>query len=120
MKHEFEYQYELISRGAVEMLPEQEFKERLKKSIDEDKPLRVKQGFDPTAPDIHISNNFLKYSMNQKPRFITMAIGFPKCLLKIFWNWRLNSRSPACWKEMILISDIKRAIRYQYMNYIIP
>ncbi len=56
MKHEFEYQYELISRGAVEMLPEQEFKERLKKSIDEDKPLRVKQGFDPTAPDIHIGH----------------------------------------------------------------
>ncbi len=38
------------------MLPEGEFQERLKKSIDENKPLRVKQGFDPTAPDIHLGH----------------------------------------------------------------
>jgi len=56
MKTEFERQYELISRGAVEMLPEEEFKERLLKSIAENKPLRVKQGFDPTAPDIHLGH----------------------------------------------------------------
>jgi len=56
MKTEFERQYELISRGAVEMLPEEEFKERLRKSIAENKPLRVKQGFDPTAPDIHLGH----------------------------------------------------------------
>ncbi|SYZ73399.1 Tyrosine--tRNA ligase [Candidatus Zixiibacteriota bacterium] len=56
MKQEFERQFELISRGAVELLPEEEFKERLRKSINENKPLRVKQGFDPTAPDIHIGH----------------------------------------------------------------
>ncbi len=56
MINEFKEQYELISRGAVEMLPEEEFKERLKKSIAENKPLRVKQGFDPTAPDIHLGH----------------------------------------------------------------
>ncbi len=56
MKSEFERQYELISRGAVDILPEEEFKERLKKSIEENRPLRVKQGFDPTAPDIHLGH----------------------------------------------------------------
>jgi len=53
---EFEKQYEIISRGAVDILPEEEFKARLKKSIKENKPLRVKQGFDPTAPDIHLGH----------------------------------------------------------------
>jgi len=53
---EFEHQWREISRGTVEMLPEGEFAERVKKSIRENKPLRVKQGFDPTAPDIHLGH----------------------------------------------------------------
>lgn len=53
---EFERQWKIISRGAVELLPEGEFQARLKKSIAENKPLRVKQGFDPTAPDIHLGH----------------------------------------------------------------
>ncbi|MCX6827006.1 MAG: tyrosine--tRNA ligase [candidate division Zixibacteria bacterium] len=56
MSKEFERQFEIISRGAVEVLPEEEFKERLKKSIEDNEPLRVKQGFDPTAPDIHLGH----------------------------------------------------------------
>lgn len=56
MKTEFDRQFEIISRGAVDILPEEEFKERLIKSITENKPLRVKQGFDPTAPDIHLGH----------------------------------------------------------------
>lgn len=56
MKSEFERQYEIISRGAVDLLPEEEFKERLKESIDKNIPLRIKQGFDPTAPDIHLGH----------------------------------------------------------------
>ncbi len=53
---ELERQFELISRGAIDLLPEDEFKAKLKKSIKENKPLRVKQGFDPTAPDIHLGH----------------------------------------------------------------
>jgi tyrosyl-tRNA synthetase len=53
---EFERQWQLISRGTVEMLPEEEFKVRLAESIRDNKPLRVKQGFDPTAPDIHLGH----------------------------------------------------------------
>jgi len=53
---ELERQYEIISRGAIDLLPEDEFRAKLKKSIKENKPLRVKQGFDPTAPDIHLGH----------------------------------------------------------------
>ncbi|KAA3633918.1 MAG: tyrosine--tRNA ligase [Calditrichaeota bacterium] len=53
---EYEKQWKIISRGAVDILPEGEFQEKLKKSIAENKPLRVKQGFDPTSPDIHLGH----------------------------------------------------------------
>nr|MBN2277956.1 tyrosine--tRNA ligase [candidate division Zixibacteria bacterium] len=56
MLSEFEKQFEIIARGAVDILPEEEFRQRLKKSINQNKPLRVKQGFDPTAPDIHLGH----------------------------------------------------------------
>jgi tyrosyl-tRNA synthetase len=56
MEKDFNKQFEIISRGAVDLLPEEEFKERLKNSIKKNRPLRVKMGFDPTAPDIHLGH----------------------------------------------------------------
>jgi tyrosyl-tRNA synthetase len=53
---EFDRQWQIIARGAVDLLPEDEFKSRLFESIKENKPLRVKQGFDPTSPDIHLGH----------------------------------------------------------------
>lgn len=53
---EFERQWKIISRGTVDILPEDEFKQRLMESVRENKPLRVKQGFDPTSPDIHLGH----------------------------------------------------------------
>jgi len=49
-------QLELISRGAVEIIPEEELIKKLERSIKENKPLRIKMGFDPTAPDIHLGH----------------------------------------------------------------
>ena len=49
-------QMEVIRRGAVEIIPEEELIEKIKKSIETKKPLRVKQGFDPTAPDVHLGH----------------------------------------------------------------
>ncbi len=49
-------QLEIINKGVVSLLPQDEFTARLKKSIETDTPLRVKQGFDPTAPDIHLGH----------------------------------------------------------------
>ena len=56
---EFNKQLDIISRGAAEILPEQELKSKLAKSILENKPLKVKTGFDPTAPDIHLGHTVL-------------------------------------------------------------
>src|SRR5512144_2828307 len=51
-----EAQHELLARGAEEILPEGELLRRLRKCAAESRPLRVKQGFDPTAPDIHLGH----------------------------------------------------------------
>lgn len=47
---------DLIKRGTVEILPEDELIKKLEKSTKNDKPLIIKQGFDPTAPDIHLGH----------------------------------------------------------------
>ncbi len=51
-----EEQVKLLSRGAEEILPEGELLLRLHHRAREGRPLRVKQGFDPTAPDIHLGH----------------------------------------------------------------
>ena len=53
---EFKRQWEIITQNTVDVLPEDEFKLKLANSINENKPLRIKQGFDPTSPDIHIGH----------------------------------------------------------------
>ena len=49
-------QMERIREGTVEIVPEDELIEKLERSRAEDKPLVVKQGFDPTRPDLHIGH----------------------------------------------------------------
>src|SRR3989441_8052715 len=54
-----EEQLNLIRRGAVEIIREEELIEKLKRAQKTGKPLRVKAGFDPTAPDIHLGHTVL-------------------------------------------------------------
>ena len=49
-------QMEIIRTNTVEILPEGELEKKLEKSIKTGKPLVIKQGFDPTAPDIHLGH----------------------------------------------------------------
>ena len=56
-----ENQLELIRRGSDEILVEAELVERLKTG----RPLRVKAGFDPTAPDLHLGHAVLLNKMRQ-------------------------------------------------------
>ncbi|NOT33635.1 MAG: tyrosine--tRNA ligase [Candidatus Eisenbacteria bacterium] len=51
-----EQQFEILARGTEEILPEGALLERLRKCAAAGRPLRVKQGFDPTAPDIHLGH----------------------------------------------------------------
>ncbi len=60
-----EKQLEIIKRGAVEIISEKELLEKLEKSFKTDTPLRIKAGFDPTAPDIHLGHTVLLEKMRQ-------------------------------------------------------
>ncbi len=51
--------FELIERGIEEIIPYEEFKTRLNESEKNNKPLVIKAGFDPTAPDIHLGHTVL-------------------------------------------------------------
>lgn len=51
-----EAQHDILTRGTEEILPAGGLLERLKLAAREKRPLRVKQGFDPTAPDIHLGH----------------------------------------------------------------
>jgi len=56
-------QLALIKKGAVEIIRESELRERLEKSLATGKPLRVKAGFDPTAPDLHLGHTVLIHKL---------------------------------------------------------
>ncbi len=49
-------QWELISRGAEEIIPKKELKQKLEESINKDTPLIVKLGCDPSRPDLHLGH----------------------------------------------------------------
>jgi tyrosyl-tRNA synthetase len=52
-------QLDLITKGAAEILPLEALKERLASSLASGRPLRIKAGFDPTAPDLHLGHTVL-------------------------------------------------------------
>ena len=45
-------QLEIIKRGAAEIIVEEDLRKKLEKSVSTERPLRIKAGFDPTAPDL--------------------------------------------------------------------
>ena len=49
-------QLKVIKRGTVDLLPLDELEQKLERSSKTGKPLRIKQGFDPTATDIHLGH----------------------------------------------------------------
>ena len=59
MIRDIDKQLELIRRGTVEIISEQELRKKLEKSVSTNKPLIIKAGFDPSAPDIHLGHTVL-------------------------------------------------------------
>ena len=55
----------IIKRGTEEIISEKELIKKLEKSKKEKRPLRVKQGFDPNAPDIHLGHTVGLRKMRQ-------------------------------------------------------
>ena len=54
-----------LKRGAVEIIPEDELKQKLEESRKSGKPLRVKLGCDPTRPDLHLGHSVILRKMKQ-------------------------------------------------------
>ncbi|MFN4196989.1 MAG: tyrosine--tRNA ligase [Caldimicrobium sp.] len=59
MKEEIRKSLELIKRGIVDLIEEEELIRKLERSYKKGIPLRVKAGFDPTAPDLHLGHTVL-------------------------------------------------------------
>ncbi|MDH5524258.1 MAG: tyrosine--tRNA ligase [Desulfobulbaceae bacterium] len=59
MSASIEKQVELIERGAVNVISREDLIKKLKQSEETGVPLRVKAGFDPTAPDLHLGHTVL-------------------------------------------------------------
>jgi len=52
-------QLDLITKGTAEIIPLDALKERIAQSIASGRPMRIKAGFDPTAPDLHLGHTVL-------------------------------------------------------------
>ena len=62
---DIEKQIEIIKRGAVEIISEEELRKKLDQSIKLKRPLKIKAGFDPTAPDLHLGHTVLLRKLRQ-------------------------------------------------------
>ncbi|MCD6320078.1 MAG: tyrosine--tRNA ligase [Candidatus Desulfofervidaceae bacterium] len=56
---EIKEEIELLLRGVVEVISKEELEKKLERAHREKRPLRVKAGFDPTAPDLHLGHTVL-------------------------------------------------------------
>src|SRR5947207_12791614 len=54
-----EEQLTYIKKGSSEIIRETELRSKLERALASGKPLRVKAGFDPTAPDLHLGHTVL-------------------------------------------------------------
>ncbi|MBF7083899.1 tyrosine--tRNA ligase [Desulfallas sp. Bu1-1] len=60
-----EKQLEIIKRGVVEIVPEDELIAKLERSVKTGEPLHIKLGLDPTAPDIHLGHTVVLQKIRQ-------------------------------------------------------
>jgi tyrosyl-tRNA synthetase len=65
IEQEINEQIKIIKKGAAQMISEDELREKIIKSKKENKPLIVKLGLDPTAPDIHLGHTVVLRKIKQ-------------------------------------------------------
>jgi tyrosyl-tRNA synthetase len=58
-----DHQLECLARGTVEIISTKELEEKLAAAIKARRPLRIKAGFDPTAPDLHLGHTVLIHKL---------------------------------------------------------
>jgi tyrosyl-tRNA synthetase len=64
-----EEQFAEVTRACVDLQVAQELKDKLKKSYEQNKPLIIKAGFDPTAPDLHLGHTVVLSRMRRFQEF---------------------------------------------------
>ena len=62
---EVQRQIDIINRGAAELIEESELRQKIAESLKNNKPLKIKAGFDPTAPDLHLGHTVLIQKLKQ-------------------------------------------------------
>lgn len=67
-------QMDIIRRGAVEIIPEEELVKKIERSIKENKPLNIKLGCDPSRPDLHIGHSVVLKKLAQFQKLGHQAI----------------------------------------------
>lgn len=65
MQREVNRQMDIIRRGAAEIISEEELEKKITISLRDKKPLRIKLGLDPTAPDIHLGHTVVLNKLRQ-------------------------------------------------------
>lgn len=58
-------QFKILTRGIVDLHQKDELLKKLENSVKTNKPLKIKAGFDPTAPDLHIGHTVIFHKMRQ-------------------------------------------------------
>jgi tyrosyl-tRNA synthetase len=102
-------QMDILRRGCAEIISEEDLEKKLDKSIKTGKPLRIKLGLDPSAPDIHLGHAVVLRKMREFQELghevflvvgdFTAHKGLPTLFLQLFPMQQLWSRllSPAPW-----------------------
>jgi tyrosyl-tRNA synthetase len=62
---ELERQLTLYKNGVQEIIPENELRDKLSRSLRTGKPLKIKLGLDPTAPDVHLGHTVVLNKLRQ-------------------------------------------------------
>ncbi|WP_081358609.1 tyrosine--tRNA ligase [Neomoorella thermoacetica] len=65
LEQEVARQLRILRRGVAEIVPEEDLQAKLRKSLATGKPLKVKLGLDPTAPDIHLGHTVVLQKLRQ-------------------------------------------------------
>jgi len=65
IKREADRQLRILKRGAAEIITEEELRAKLERSLRDNRPLKVKLGLDPTAPDIHLGHTVVLHKLRQ-------------------------------------------------------
>ncbi len=83
-------QMDMLHKGAAEIIRVADLRERLEESRKTGRPLRIKAGFDPTAPDLHLGHTLLLRKLRRLQQLghlviflvgdFTSLIGVPSCL----------------------------------------